>query len=209
MKLASLGKHLREVVKQVQQSGSGAAIDYFRSLPGNDFKVQGTRADTWQGTSSRGSTANPLNPGQTLTPNKPYGWDDPVIPEAMVFSTDDPAYDGVERTLITTRNWPANPSTHAMGVTPGHTEQMRTDMALDLGPAPGRIERYMPYRVLGIASVGTGMEGSPDGYLGNMSSHDFIPHLPTARQPHIAKGPQKLSDDNAVIPAVYAGNPRP
>jgi hypothetical protein len=209
MKLSSLPRSLREVVTQVKKSGTGAAfVDFGRRASGQQ-QAQGTRSGAHMGIASSGSTPDPLRPGRTVTPGQPLGWDAPIeTPPIIAFSTDDPAYDGAEGTIIQTRDWPPNPSHDSLSPSVGHKEQLRTDGSLQLGPGPGRILRSVPARIWGIANASTGQRGTEASYDGNSASHDYLPHIPVARQALGVKGPQKLSDDNAVIPAVYAGNPR-
>lgn len=209
MKLSSLPKSLREIRTAVRSSGSGSAFSSLGARASQWQQAQGTRASATTGTMSAGNTPNPLQPGQTVTPDRPLGWDDQnEQPVGAVFSTVAPSYDGTEGSLIQTRDWPPNPSYDSLSPSVGHPEQLRTDAALQLGAGPGRILRSIPARIWGIASAPTGARGTEASYDGNTASHDFLPHIPIARQALGTKGPQKLSDDNAVIPAIYAGNPR-
>jgi hypothetical protein len=209
MRLSSLPKSLREVVSQVQKSGTGAAISGYARRASKWQEVQGTRAGAWQGTASSGNTPDPLQPGRTVTPDRPMGWDDPIeFPGEAAFSTVAPAYDNTEGTISQVTDWPPNPSRESLSPSIGHNEQMRTDAGIQMGPGPGRILRYMPLRVFGVVSAGNGQRGTEASFGGNIADRDYLQHIPIARQALGTKGPQKLSDDNAVIPAVYAGNPR-
>jgi len=206
MRLSLLPRSLREVRTAVQKSGTGAAFLDMGRRASAWQQAQGTRATTSQGTSSSGNTPNPLVPGQTITPDRPLGWDDPVeTPPIAQFSTIDPAYDGTEGTTVQTRDWPPNVSRDSISTTPGHTEQMETN-PLNWGEGPGRILRSIPNRVFGVVGISTGQRGGEYGY-DSTAGRDYIRHIPVAR---MAQGIVQIptNDDNAVIPAVYAGNPR-
>lgn len=209
MRLAQLPGIMRTIVREVQHYNGGTPVVDERPHASAEMERQGTRSGAWQGTMSSGNTPDPLHPGQSVTPHRPIGWDDNLeTPAQAVFSTDDPAYDGEPGTLIQVRDWPPNPS-DAIGNTSGsRSEQDTSDRDLQTGKAPNRIVRYMPRRIFGIANgMTTGTQGG-EGFPWN-ADKDFLPHVPIARQALGTKGPQKLSDDNAAIPAVYAGNPRP
>lgn len=204
MKLSSLPRSVAQLRVAVQKSGTGAAIAIGRRASAWQM-AQGTRATASQGTASAGNTPDPLHPGRSITPNKPAGWDDATeMPDDAVFSTDDPAYVNTEHATIMTRDWPPNPSRNVESYNVGHKEQLRTDNELHLGEGPGRIARFMPLRVFGavVVAADRGMEGD------TFPSQEYLPHIPVARQALGVKGPQKVADDNAVIPAVFAGNPR-
>jgi len=208
MKLSTLPNTVRVALDQLRKSGTGADSLYIRQ-PSKEIQQQGTRATMSQGTSSSGNTPDPLHPGRTITPNQALGWDRLMDPELDQFSTTKEVRDGTEGTIIQTRDWPPNPSTESLSPSIGHAEQLRTDAAIQLGMGPGRIERYLPARIWGVTNAATGGRGTEQSYGGNIADHDFLAHLPIARRALGTKGPQKLSDDNAVVPAVYAGNPRP
>lgn len=204
--LARLPRSLSQLRVAVQKSGSGAAIALGRRAS-TWQQAQGTRATNTQGTASAGNTPDPLHPGQSVTPGRPPGWDDfTEQPPGAVFSTLAPEYPNTEHSLIQTRDWPPNPSHNIENPNIGHHEQLRTDNALHTGEGPGRIARFMPMRIWGVVIAGAQDRGSEGD---TFPSWDYIAHIPVARQALGVKGPQKLSDDNAVIPGVYAGNPRP
>lgn len=205
-RLSSLPRSLSQLRIAIQRSGSGAAFSYIRH-PSRAMQQQGTRATIPMGTMSSGNTPNPLVPGQTVTPNMPMAWDDPIDPETIQFSTEKLVVDGTQGTIIQTRDWPPNPSESSISPDAGHSEQLRTDAAMQMGEGPGRIWRGMPWRVFGVAEAATGHNGSEES-LGGMADTDYLAHIPIARRALGVKGPQKLSDDNLPIPAIYAGNPR-
>lgn len=208
MKLNELPKSLREVGTAVRKSGSGAAFNVLNIRASRTMQSQGTRAFAGQGTASSGNTPNPLRPGQSVTPGSPPGWDDMVeFPDAATFSTDAPVAGGAPGTVVQIADWPPNRSRGVISPTPGHKEQLRSDNDLHIGPGPGRIDRQMPERVFGVTGMTTGHQGTEAGFY-SMADKDYLPHVPIARQALGVKGPQKLADDNAVIPAIYAGNPR-
>lgn len=202
--LPRMSRFLGEVVSAVQKSGSGEDINYNRHR-----QTSGLFSDTSVGTMSSSAESDPLNPGRSQTPGKPYGWDDPVIGEAFAFSTAKPAYDQTEHANVQNKGWPSNRSRAIANAGGERSEVLPTDRELQVGPMPGRIARYMPERVFGIVTPGTGTPGSEAAIGGADENRSFLAHVPVARQPHQTKGPQKLSDDNAIVPAVYAGNPRP
>lgn len=178
-------------------------------------EVEGVRSTAAQGTSSQANTPDPLDPSRPLSgPRRPFtgltqGWDDTTEqpPEAYFDAEHVPAYDNAEGNTVQVDRWPPNPSREVINPSIGHTEQLRTDASLQVGPGPGRIERYMPMRIYGIANgMTTGVRGG-EGFPWN-ADLDHIDHVDIARQALPTKGPQKLADDNVPIPAVYAGNPR-
>lgn len=205
MRLSSLPKSLREVRTAAQKSGTGAAFLDMGRRASIWQQSQGTRAGVAQGTASAGNTPNPLVEGQTVTPDRPLGWD--AVHEMapiMQFSTVAPTEE-VEGAATTTRDWPPNVSRDSISATPGHTEQMQTN-PLNWGEGPGRILRSIPNRVFGVVGITTGQRGSEDGVY-SIADKDYMRHIPVAR---MAQGIVQIptNDDNAVIPAVYAGNPR-
>lgn len=209
MKLSQLPGKVRVAISQVRKSGTGSALFERGQRPSPEEFAQGTRAFATQGTASSGNTPNPLRPGQSITPNRPPAWDDEITTPTMYdFSTDKLVVDGAKGTIIQTRDWPPNPSRDSLSPNAGHTEQVRTDHDLQTGPGPARIQRQIPARIWGVDNAATGQRGTEASYDGNTASHDYLPHIPIARQALGVKGPQKLSDDNAVVPAIYAGNPR-
>jgi hypothetical protein len=209
VKLSQLPGTVRAALAQVRKSGSGSAFTTGLMRPSREEMAQGTRAFATQGTASAGNTPNPLRPGQTVTPTRPPGWDDEILPPTLAyFSTDKVVVEGEPGTIIQNRDWPPNPSQESVSTHSGHREQVQPDGDLHMGEGPGRILRFVPVRIWGVDNAATGQRGTEASYDGNTASHDFLAHLPIARQALGVKGPQKLSDDNAVVPAIYAGNPR-
>lgn len=208
MKLSQLPRSLAQVRVSVQKSGTGAALRLMGRRASAWQQGQGTRAFPGQGTMSSGNTPDPLNPGRTVTPDRPLGWDNQIeTPTEAVFSTLTPVIDGTEGTIIQTDDWPPNPSREVRSGAAGRSEQMRTDATVQMGEMPNRIERQMPMRIYGVVGITTGQRGSEAGY-DSTAGKDYLAHIPVPRRALGVKGPQKLSDDNAVIPAIYAGNPR-
>lgn len=203
-----LPRSLAQVRSAVQKSGTGAAIRLGRRASAWQ-EAQGTRSFPGQGTMSSGNTPDPLSPGRSVTPRQPAGWDNPIeTPVEAVFSTLAPVVDGTEGTIIQTDDWPPNVSRQSISPLGDRREQYRTDAAIQWQPeAPGRILRFLPERVFGVVGISTGQRGGEYGY-DSTADKDFLPHIPTPRKALGVKGPQKLADDNAVVPAVYAGNPR-
>ena len=202
-----LPRSLREVTSAVRKSGTGAAIIDMGRKASDWQQLQGTRSFPGQGTMASGNTPDPLTPGRTLTPDRPVGWDDPnsTLPYG-VFSTETPTVN-LQGAGATVRDWPPNVSRDSIAPSVGHSEQIRTDGDFQRGKGPGRIDRQMPERVFGVVGITTGQRGGEYGY-DSMADKDFLAHIPTPRQALGVKGPGKVSDDNAVIPAIYAGNPR-
>lgn len=100
------------------------------------------------------------------------------------------------------RWWPHNPAKNITSPSGSRTEQLRTDWEQQVQPAPGRILRQMFERNRGV--IGDDMMA----VFPYDAAWSFIPHLPIPRKP-MGVGPMpRMSDDNAAIPAVYAGNPR-
>lgn len=201
-----LPRSMREIRASVNRSGTGAAFLDMGRRASAFAQTQGTRAGAWQGTSSAGNTPNPLVPGQTVTPHRPLGWDDqPETAPILQFSTEAPTHE-VDGAAAQTRDWPPNVSRDSIAPNAGHKEQVRTDGELHMGEGPGRILRAIPNRVFGVVGITTGQRGSEDGVY-SIADKDYIRHLPVAR---MAQGIVQIptNDDNAVIPAVYAGNPR-
>lgn len=206
MRLSSLPRSLREVRTAVQKSGTGAAFLDMGRRASSFAQVQGTRAGAWQGTASTGNTPNPLVEGQTITPNLPLGWDsEQETAPILQFSTDAPTME-VDGAAAQTRDWPPNVSRDSIAPNSGHREQGGTDGSLHMGEGPGRILRSIPNRVFGVVGITTGQRGSEDGVY-SIADKDYLRHIPVAR---MAQGIVQIptNDDNAVIPAVYAGNPR-
>jgi hypothetical protein len=210
MKIANLPRSFEEVKRVVTKFQAAVPSIFENPTPSPQKAAGGTRGGIAQGTSSAGNTPNPLGSGQSNTPGMALGWDDVMeTPPEAIFSTNAPAYDGAEGTIVQTAGWPANPSRTEIGNAPAdRAEQAPYSGSLHLGPPPGRITRYLPECVFGSANgMNSGMLAGPgfpwNGDLGHIN------HVPIARQALGTKGPQKLSDDNAAIPAVYAGNPRP
>lgn len=207
MKLSSLPRSVRGILTRGESYHGGHPTVDERPKSSRRMEMQGTRAGAWQGTSSQGNTPDPLHPGRTIS--GPPGWDDETeMPSQAVFNADNtPAY-SIERTLIQTKDWPPNRSHNIIAPAAGRKEAIATDAALQTGGNPGHIIRLLPERVFGYANgMLTGQSGS-EGFPWN-ADKDYIPHIPIARQAQGTKGPQKLSDDNVTIPAVFAGNPRP
>jgi hypothetical protein len=209
MKLSTLPTSLREVITQVKKSGSGSSFFSMGRTPSPNEMRQGTRASPQMGHASASNTPNPIHPGESNSPIRPFGWDNEVTtPPITQFSTEKVVVEGEPGTIIQNRDWPPNPSRESYSPNSGHGEQVSRDGDLHMGPGPTRILRMMPMRIWGIDNASTGQRGTEASYNGNGASHDYLHHAPVARQALGVKGPQKLSDDNAVIPAVYAGNPR-
>jgi len=207
MRLSSLPRSLRAVRSSVRNSGTGAAVLNLGRRASAVADRQGTRAFPGQGTMASGNTPNPLHPGQTVTPHDPQGWDQVGLTPAMTNFSPDVIEAGATGVQIQTRDWPPNPSAESLSAPAGRSEQIRTDASIQLGAAPGRILRLMPARIYGVVGPSNGQRGSEDGYYA-IADKDYLRHHDISHIAQGVRGPQKLSDDNAVIPAIYAGNPR-
>lgn len=86
------------------------------------------------------------------------------------------------------------------GADSGHSEQLRTDTDLELGPAPNRIDRPI--------SLSRGLTGPRVNSFPMTAGMEYIGHVPLVQ---LRRGPSmhpgNAIDDRAAIPAVYAGNP--
>lgn len=142
-------------------------------------------------------------------PDVSGGWDQPITtPPITQYDYGDGPEVSNAQSNKTTYPWPPNRARDEINPTPGREEQLRTDVALQIGPGPGRILRHMYERVYGTngsANFGTPV-GIPD--MPWETSWLYIPHVKVPRKALGTKGPQKLSDDNLAIPAIFAGNPR-
>ena len=110
--------------------------------------------------------------------------------------------------IITTSPWPPNAANWKENPGGGRQEQSITSGGLQTGPPPGRILRQLYDRVHGNDGAMTGQPYGTGGSLPYQESWQYMAHLKVPRQALGTKGPQKLADDNAYIPAVFAGNPR-
>lgn len=106
-----------------------------------------------------------------------------------------------QSTVTQVRGWPPNPALNILP-TPGSREsQTRTDSELQTHPAPGRILRQLFSRAFGA----TGESGYAFPFDG---AWQFLPHVNVPRSVQQSGPFVRVYDDNAPIPAVYAGNPR-
>lgn len=85
--------------------------------------------------------------------------------------------------------------------------ELRTDVELQIGPPPGRIPRCETANMGGMIGSGT---GTPVGvssfpYNGDMA---YLVHQRIIRGSTNPSLPARTIDDNAHVPALYAGNPR-
>jgi hypothetical protein len=89
----------------------------------------------------------------------------------------------------------------------GRGEQLRTDAELQTGPAPGRIPRPETRNIGAMIGAGTGTPVGVSGfpYNGDMA---YIVHQKIIRGTKNPSLPARTIDDNAHVPALYAGNPR-
>ncbi len=102
----------------------------------------------------------------------------------------------------TPRYWPRNPAQRIFSPSGSRSEQLQTGFEQQIQPAPGRILRQMFERNQGVISDDL-MASFPYDAGWSFIPHQFIPRKP------MGVGPMpRQSDDNAAIPAVYAGNPR-
>lgn len=202
-----LPRSFEEVKRTVTKYQAGVPTIFSDPQASAAKMAGGTRAGIAQGTSSRGNTPNPLVPGQSMTPGLPIGWDDPMeTPPIAVFSTEQATIPNPDRTIVQTRDWPPNPSRQSISAPGERVEQTLPSGGLNSGPPPGRIMRFLPLRVFGVASQSTGQQGG-EGFPWN-GDMGYVMHVPIPRKALGTKGPQKLSDDGAAVPAIYAGNPR-
>lgn len=109
---------------------------------------------------------------------------------------------GIESATVQVRGWPANPAQPILAPSGSRPFAETTDHDLHTGPAPGHVLRYLFDRMRGV--IGDNMMASfPYDGAWSMIPHRFIPR--TAQGTGL---PARSYDDNAPVPAVYAGNPR-
>jgi len=203
-----LPRSLRDVTTVMSRfNGSTPSIDTAPLAASPErMRIPGVRATTAQGTSSSANTPDPLHPGRTVG-GAPLGWDDEhEVPTRAIFSEEHPNGPGAPGTVVSFP-WTANPSVIVAGSSADRSEQQLISGDLQLGPAPNKIPRYLPTRMAGSITGDFGSNAPGPGFPWN-GDFQHIDHLWTARAALGTKGPQKLSDDNAVIPAVFAGNPK-
>lgn len=70
------------------------------------------------------------------------------------------------------------------------------------GPPPLKIARQK--RSMNVGSV---WDGGSAGWP-SVSAFGYLPHVTIPRRPMSSVNARKLTDDKALVPAVYAGNPR-
>lgn len=85
----------------------------------------------------------------------------------------------------------------------GHPDQLRTDVNLQLGPPPDKVDRtaqalFGPAGARGINTFPT---------TGGLMGIGRVPIVHLVRSPSMVPG--NAVDDRATVPAVYAGNPLP
>lgn len=125
----------------------------------------------------------------------------PKIPPTATQSGGNESIPNTEHTVTQERGWPANPALNILP-TPGAREsQTRTDSELQTQPAPGRVLRQLFARALG--NIGESGHQFPVD-----AGYSFIPHQNVPRTPMLTGPMLRQYDDNAPIPAVYAGNVR-
>jgi len=109
---------------------------------------------------------------------------------------------GIEHTATQLRGWPYNEPQPIYAPSGNRTGAMATDSELQTGPAPQRVLRTLFQRVRGY--IGPDLAASfPYNAEWSLIPHQFIP-----RRPYRVGPPARSIDDNAVVPPVYAGNPR-
>lgn len=100
------------------------------------------------------------------------------------------------------RWWPLNKARESVSPNGSRSEQFRTEYELQVQKAPSRILRQIYDRNQG--TIGDDMMA----VFPYDAAWSYIPHQPIPRRP-MGVGPMpRMSDDNAPIPAIYAGNPR-
>lgn len=115
-----------------------------------------------------------------------------------------PEVPNTQSTVSQVRGWPANPATNILPNPQQGSREMVLDTRYELQsqPPPGRILRQLFARVFG--NIGESGHGFP--FDGGFS---YVPHLTIPRTAQRNTGPhRRMMDDNAPIPAIYAGNPR-
>lgn len=126
----------------------------------------------------------------------------PKIPPTGTQAGGTESVPNTQSTTSQVRGWPANPARDVRSA-PGTREVvLRTDAELQTQPAPARIIRTLFVRIFG----NIGESGYAFPYDAGFA---FIPHHTVPRRAQGTSGPMyRLRDDNANIPAIYAGNPR-
>ena len=106
-----------------------------------------------------------------------------------------------QSTVTQVRGWPANPVSNILPYPGSRESQRRTDGELQTGSSPPRILRQLYARIFG--NIGESGHAFPlDG------AFQFLPHVITPRSITRSGPLVRVSDDNAPVPAIYAGNPR-
>lgn len=107
-----------------------------------------------------------------------------------------------QHTVTQERGWPPNPASNILAPSGRRESQLTTDHELQIGAAPGRVLRQMFARVFGY--IGPDLVASfPYNAEFSTIPHQYVPRAAQRTGPMV-----RGYDDNAPIPAVYAGNPR-
>jgi hypothetical protein len=86
------------------------------------------------------------------------------------------------------------------GIIAGRSAVITTDESLQIGPPPERIRRIS-------ATLNGGMVGNGINSFPGTAGEAYIPHIPSLPFRKDNATAYRGIDDNAVIPATYAGNP--
>lgn len=128
----------------------------------------------------------------------------PPTPTFTVFAPDGPQVPNTQG--VAQHPWPGNTGRPVGNPSGGRSSAIATDWQLQTGPAPTRIQRDLFDRMRDMVGPTGGNDVGMASFPYN-AEWSWLPHVPIVRHVYAVKD-FKSFDDNAVIPAVYAGNPR-
>lgn len=141
-------------------------------------------------------------PQGTRVPSPVFGTQDgPKQPPTATQFGGNEEIPNTQSTVTQTRGWPPNPAENILSPSGNRTGVLSTSDELQVQPAPGRILRQLFARVFGFTGDGP-VAGVPVTAEWSLIPHQYVPRSAQRTGPSL-----RGMDDNAPIPAVYAGNP--
>lgn len=125
----------------------------------------------------------------------------PKIPPTATQVGGSESVPNTQSTVTQERGWPPNPARAIMAPSGSRSSSVRTDDELHTQPAPQRIVRQLFVRVFG--NIGESGHAFP-----MTAGLSYLPHVFVPRAAQRTGPMRRQYDDNAPIPAVYAGNIR-